>query len=239
MKLSKKYIAALGAAACIGMFFSAAGQATSEKTAEAKNSIVGMESSYGTTLTKIIVADTPMFSHRDHVIDFGLECASCHEDTFEKKRGAAEAAGDYTMKSLEEGKYCGVCHDDDTAFGVVEPDTCVTCHGSDMKQPGMIIFEKPAKAVIFDHAMHTEDIGLTCNNCHNKLFEMKLGSAEAHPEKFTMEALYAGKFCGSCHDGDSAFASDTRCTTCHIGVKGYERLFPDKADKGGHGKPAH
>ena len=238
MKLSKKHILTLAAAVGIGMIFSVAGLATSENEEVAENSLVGMTGSYGSTTTKILATDTNMFSHRNHVIDFGLDCDSCHNDTFNKKRGSALAAGDYTMKSLEEGNYCGACHDGDTAFGVTEPDTCVTCHGSDMKPPKIIIFEKPAKAVIFDHAMHTEDMGLACNDCHNELFKMKLGTAEAHPKEFTMEALYAGKYCGSCHDGDNAFASDTKCTTCHIGVKGYNRLFPDKADKG-HGEGGH
>lgn len=236
MKLSNICMLAFGAAACMGLAFSAVGQANDEKTAE--ESIVGLTGSYGTTKTVIKSADKPMFSHRDHVITLGLDCDSCHPDTFQKKRGAALAAGDYTMKSLEEGNYCGTCHDGDTAFGVTEPDTCVSCHGSDMKQPKTIVFEKPVKAVIFDHTMHTEDLGLECNGCHNDLFKMKLGDAETQPEKFTMEALYNGKYCGGCHDGENAFASDTQCTTCHIGVIGHARLFGDKSSKdkehGGH-----
>jgi len=317
MKMSNKIIFAFGAAACVGLVYSATGLADSEEAAD--NSLIGVTGSYGTTLTKIISADSPMFSHRVHVIDLDLDCDSCHPDTFQRKRGAAEAAGDYTMKSLEEGmycgtchdgdtafgvteaetcvtchgdmkemifkeseeymfshrvhvedmgldcdschpdifqqkrgaavaagdytmksleegKYCGTCHDGDTAFGVTEPETCVTCHGSDMKQPKTIVFDKPVKAVIFDHTMHTEDMGLACTDCHNELFKMKMGNAEAHPEEFTMEALYAGKYCGACHDGENAFASDTKCATCHIGVKGFDRLFGDETTKSeGHG----
>ncbi len=317
MKLRNTIILIIGAAVCVGLLFSVVGQATEEESAE--NSLVGLTGSYGTTQTVIKRADKPMFSHGDHVIGFGLDCDSCHPDTFEKKRGAAKEAGDYTMKSLEEGKYCGTCHDDDTAFGVTdsdscaschgdmkemifkesdeymfshrlhvedmeldcdschpdtfqkkrgaaeaagnytmksleegmycgschdgdsafgvtEPETCVTCHGTDMKQPETIVFEKPVKAVIFDHTMHTEDMGLECTDCHNDLFKMKKGDAETHPEQFTMEALYGGKYCGGCHDGDSAFASDTKCTTCHIGVIGFDRLSGDKKPEGGeHG----
>jgi len=133
MKLRNTIILIIGAAVCVGLLFSVVGQATEEESAE--NSLVGLTGSYGTTQTVIKSADKPMFSHADHVIGFGLGCDSCHPDTFEKKRGAAEEAGDYTMKSLEEGKYCGTCHDGDSAFGVTEPETCVTCHGSDMKQP--------------------------------------------------------------------------------------------------------
>ena len=234
MRLNNKIILTIGSVACFAMIFAAVSQANSEKPAE--NSLVGTTASYGSTSTTIKGAETPMFSHKTHVIEIELGCDSCHPDTIQKKRGSAAAAGDYTMAALEEGKYCGMCHDGDTAFGVKEPDTCVTCHGSNMKQPGTIYFEKPAKAVIFDHTMHTEDFGLDCADCHNKVFKMKLGNAEEHPEQFTMEALYAGKYCGACHDGDSAFASDTKCTTCHIGVLGFNRLFGEKAAKGeGHG----
>lgn len=220
MKLSNKIILAFGTVACAGLVFSGVSLATPKKDGE--NKMVGMTGSYGTTLTKIISADTPMFSHRVHAIELDLDCNECHPDTFKKKRGAAEAAGDYTMKSLEKGMYCGTCHNDDAAFGVTEPDTCITCHDSNMKQPKTIVFEKP-KAVIFDHTKHTIDIGLKCNECHNDLFKMKIGDAESQPEQFTMEALYAGKFCGACHDGENAFASKTKCTRCHIGVKGYYR----------------
>ncbi len=219
-KLSNKIILVFGTVACAGLAFSGAGLANSKKDGE--NKLVGMAGSYGTTLTKIISADTPMFSHRVHLVELDLDCNECHPDTFKKKRGAAEAAGDYTMKSLEKGMYCGTCHDDDTAFGVTEPSTCVTCHGADIKQPKTIVFEQP-KAVIFDHTKHTIDFGLDCSECHNDLFKMEIGDAESHPEQFTMEALYAGKYCGTCHDGENAFASKTKCTRCHIGVKGYYR----------------
>lgn len=230
MKLSNKIILVFGAAACVGLVYSAAGLATTEEVGE--NTLVGLTGSYGSTQTVIKSAETPMFSHRVHVMGAGMGCDSCHPDTFEKKRGTAEAAGDFTMKSLEEGMYCGVCHDGDTAFGVTDQESCVTCHGSNMQQPKTIVFEKPVKAVTFDHTMHTEDVGLECDSCHNDLFKMKLGHAEATPDKFTMKALYAGKYCGGCHDGETAFASDTRCTSCHIGVKGFDRLFGDEAGKG-------
>jgi len=166
-----------------------------------------------------------MFSHQLHVVDMELDCDSCHADAFEQEFGAAEAKGDYTMAALEEGRYCGICHDGDTAFGVKDAETCITCHGSDMKQPKTIVFTAPAKAVTFNHEVHTEDFGLECSSCHNDLFKMKMGNAETKPDEFTMEALYAGKYCGACHNGDDAFASDTKCTTCHIGVKGFDRLF--------------
>ncbi|MEN8256933.1 MAG: cytochrome c3 family protein [Thermodesulfobacteriota bacterium] len=98
-----------------------------------------------------------------------------------------------------------------------------------------IIFVKPVKAVDFSHKVHTMGAGLECDSCHDDIFEMEAGVAEQNDD-FTMESLYAGKYCGACHDGDMAFASNKRCTFCHIGVKGFERLNSDGGpDDAGHG----
>ncbi len=86
-----------------------------------------------------------------------------------------------------------------------------------------IIFTKPVKAVVFDHKKHIEDAGLSCDDCHDEIFEMAAGTAEEN-EDFNMKALYEGKYCGACHNGDMAFASNRKCTTCHIGVLGWQRL---------------
>lgn len=98
-----------------------------------------------------------------------------------------------------------------------------------------IIWTKPLKAVVFYHKTHTMDAGLDCDSCHDGLFEMAAGTAEENDD-FTMESLYKGNYCGACHDGDMAFASNTRCTTCHVGVKGYNRLTgaASEQEKAGH-----
>jgi len=103
----------------------------------------------------------------------------------------------------------------------------------DDEDGGTIIFVKPVKAVVFEHKNHI-DQGLECDSCHDDLFEMETGAAEANDD-FTMASLYEGKYCGACHDGDMAFASNTRCTVCHIGVKGYNRAMGQApAGSGGH-----
>jgi len=87
-----------------------------------------------------------------------------------------------------------------------------------------IVWSKPVKGVVFHHKTHTMGAGLDCESCHDgEKFEMAAGAAEQN-EDFTMDSLYKGKYCGSCHDGKTAFASNTRCTTCHVGVKGFNRL---------------
>lgn len=75
-----------------------------------------------------------------------------------------------------------------------------------------LVFDKsPQGKVIFDGAKHAE-AGFKCTDCHNKdIFpKMKKGSA-----KITMDAIRAGKFCGSCHNGKAAFQPEGNCTRCH------------------------
>ena len=97
-----------------------------------------------------------------------------------------------------------------------------------------IIWTKPLKAVAFYHSTHTKGAGLECDSCHDDLFEMAAGTVE-EKDDFTMESLYEGKYCGACHDGSMAFAANTRCATCHIGVKGYNRLTGAAPEQGeGH-----
>lgn len=99
-----------------------------------------------------------------------------------------------------------------------------------------IVWVKPVKSVVFSHKTHTMGAGLDCDSCHDDVFTMEAGASE-EAEDFTMASLYEGKYCGSCHDGSTAFASNTRCTTCHIGVRGHARLAggsEEKEAKSGH-----
>jgi len=182
-----------------------------------------------------IVWDKPtkvVFEHRTHTDDIGLSCAECHGELFAMQRGVALRTGKLTMASLAEGKFCGACHDGDTAFA--SDSNCTACHAVP-EDP--IVWIKPVKAVVFYHKAHTEDYGLECDSCHNEAFAMKKGSAE-NSGNFTMKALYAGQFCGTCHDGDTAFASNTLCNNCHIGANGYKRMTGDtghaEEEHGGH-----
>ncbi len=154
------------------------------------------------------------FSHEVHV-ELGFECDSCHEGLFEMETGAAVKNGNFTMNAMGEGSYCGACHDGSTAFSL--ESSCSACHVED---GGAIHFTAPVESVRFGHQEHVE-MGFDCSDCHNGMFEMS--ALEAQKGDFTMEALYRGEYCGACHDGSTAFASDTRCATCHIGVKGYDR----------------
>lgn len=80
-------------------------------------------------------------------------------------------------------------------------------------QPGKKIEFKgsPEGTVIFDGTTH-KNAGLTCKDCHNPVMfpEMKQGTV-----KITMKDLYAGKYCGRCHDGKKAFQILANCSRCH------------------------
>lgn len=67
-------------------------------------------------------------------------------------------------------------------------------------------------AVTFSGKIHKE-AGFKCKDCHNKeLFpKMKQGTVT-----ITMKEIYAGKFCGKCHDGSTAFAAKKSCKSCHV-----------------------
>ena len=170
-----------------------------------------------------------VFSHKEHTLAADLSCDDCHDDLFEMEAGAAEEMDDFNMQALYEGKYCGACHDGSMAFA--SDANCGSCHTTP-EEP--IVWTKPVKAVIFSHATHTEDMGLDCESCHDELFIMKAGAAQENDD-FNMQALYDGLYCGACHDGSTAFASDTRCTACHIGVRGYARMTGESAGGDGQG----
>jgi c(7)-type cytochrome triheme protein len=65
--------------------------------------------------------------------------------------------------------------------------------------------------VVFDGKAHA-DKGLKCNACHPKIFHMKKDA-----DKMTMADINAGKFCGECHNGTTAFKTSdaANCAKCH------------------------
>ncbi|HSB77676.1 MAG TPA: cytochrome c3 family protein [Candidatus Methylomirabilis sp.] len=64
---------------------------------------------------------------------------------------------------------------------------------------------------IFPHWKHR--IRFKCYACHDAIFKMKQGA-----DDITMDAISAGKFCGVCHDGKTAWSvSFDTCNRCHLG----------------------
>jgi c(7)-type cytochrome triheme protein len=65
------------------------------------------------------------FSHTFHVEGKGLKCNACHTKVFKMKKGQS---GTLTMAAMEEGKFCGACHDGKQAFSVKDKASCEKCH---------------------------------------------------------------------------------------------------------------
>jgi len=179
------------------------------------------------------------FSHTQHVEEFSLECASCHSGVFAMKKGAATANKDFTMAAFKDGKYCGSCHNGDDAFD--SSTQCESCHFPPTQK---IVFNQPVKSVVFDHNIHVGKAELSCESCHKDVFTMKRGTVEGESLIFSddpaekrnyLEALH-NKFCGTCHDSSQAFGYLTRCTVCHIGVKGFAAMNGDAESDDAHEK---
>lgn len=173
---------------------------------------------------EVIEWDKPVegafFDHKAHT-EMGFDCASCHQDMFAMKAGEAEGRDDFTMEAMAQGQYCGSCHYDG-GFAFTSESTCERCHN---EPDHIIVWEKPVEGTVFDHKDHTSPtVGLDCESCHEYVFKMEAGAAEKNDD-FTMEAMTDHKYCGACHyEGGFAYDSETRCASCHIGVKGVNRL---------------
>lgn len=79
---------------------------------------------------------------------------------------------------------------------------------------GDVVFKREAGTAevppaVFPHWIHR--IRYKCYACHPAIFEMKAGA-----NKVSMDAILEGKFCGTCHNGEIAWAVtfDT-CNRCH------------------------
>lgn len=66
------------------------------------------------------------FSHKFHVTEKKLACPECHTKIFQMKKMAA--ASQMKMKALNEGEFCGKCHDGTKAFATKDAKSCKRCH---------------------------------------------------------------------------------------------------------------
>ncbi|MFQ5852115.1 MAG: cytochrome c3 family protein [Candidatus Binatia bacterium] len=79
---------------------------------------------------------------------------------------------------------------------------------------GDIVFKRPGgeggtPPAVFPHWVHR--IRYKCYACHPGLFEMKAGA-----NRVSMDAIQQGKFCGTCHNGQIAWAvTFESCHRCH------------------------
>src|SRR3972149_5580211 len=64
------------------------------------------------------------FSHEKHK-EKAEKCTVCHTKVFQMKKGKT---GPLTMAAMNEGKFCGACHDGKAAFAVKDQANCSKCH---------------------------------------------------------------------------------------------------------------
>jgi len=62
------------------------------------------------------------FPHTLHRVLF--KCYVCHDSIFKMKVGADAM----TMDAMDNGKFCGACHDGKTSFDASSFDNCQRCH---------------------------------------------------------------------------------------------------------------
>jgi c(7)-type cytochrome triheme protein len=55
--------------------------------------------------------------------DKGLKCPDCHTKIWPMKKGAA-----MKMADLNQGKFCGTCHNGEKAFKTSDAANCAKCH---------------------------------------------------------------------------------------------------------------
>jgi c(7)-type cytochrome triheme protein len=57
--------------------------------------------------------------------DKGLKCADCHQTGIFKMKKGADVI---TMKDINDGKFCGSCHNGTKAFSAKDAANCAKCH---------------------------------------------------------------------------------------------------------------
>lgn len=138
------------------------------------------------------------FSHQGHAKRYS--CGECHSGLFQMKKGTSRMA----MDDMFSGGSCGKCHNGKTAFSSRE---CAKCHTITAMKKDLIYKSGDMAPAAFSHQLHTAMFD--CNKCHPAIFKFKKGASG-----MTMNALYQAKFCGFCHNGQSAF-STSECQRCH------------------------
>lgn len=64
------------------------------------------------------------YSHEKHK-EKAEKCTVCHTKVFQMKKGKS---GPLTMAAMNEGKFCGACHDGKQSFSVKDAANCTKCH---------------------------------------------------------------------------------------------------------------
>lgn len=151
-----------------------------------------------------------------------IACAQCHPRLFRYRNAR------YRMPDLLAGRFCGECHGK-VSFPVASG--CERCHPrirlperrSPARLLGTVVMsrvedgsgmspntpEPQLPRAVFPHWVHR--IRYQCRTCHMEIFEPRAGA-----NRVTMRDIEAGRACGRCHDGKTAFrAGFGSCDRCH------------------------
>ena len=126
------------------------------------------------------------FSHEIHAALL-IECVDCHT--------AAPTSTTSQDNLLAMKSDCALCHD-------VSND-CQLCHFEDT----YVSFEDKDPEMYFNHQLHYEELGISCQTCHENVEETDYATDEHMPIKAD---------CMSCHDGGQASMD---CESCHMDTK--------------------
>ncbi len=126
------------------------------------------------------------FSHKLHIKDISVDCATCHPSAATSKFVVDNLASTHEQ--------CMTCHEDQLA------NDCAFCHSN----PENIV-PRPTedRTVIFSHEKHLGMKDVECATCHKGLDETMLSSAKNFPDMAT---------CNTCHNDRNA---TNTCEACH------------------------
>jgi hypothetical protein len=154
--------------------------------------------------------------HRDvHMGEFGMRCASCHDEESWRSRFDADAhrRTNFPLTGRHATIPCQECHLDqrDRKFNRATVD-CYTCHQADYAR---------AATISIDHI--AAGFSTTCRNCHVP-WTFQSGRFPAHDACFQLApGPHAGITCLGCHTSltgklpTGACATNTAsCTRCHV-----------------------
>ena len=84
--------------------------------------------------------------------------------------------------------------------------------GTTPAPPKTVTFPSHVGEVTFPHAMHVDDLGIDCTDCHHPVTAPRLTTP--HPGYFRQCPVP----CTTCHGAAEERPGDHRCATCHTGT---------------------
>ena len=109
----------------------------------------------GRTVEWETIAGKVIFDGKVHA-DNGLKCFDCHSKVFPMKK----TQGVIKMAEIQEGKYCGACHNGAKAFSTrTDKDKCGRCHGGSDEKPQVQGQEQAQQEQMVTAKSHAEETG--------------------------------------------------------------------------------